>query len=88
MIPIVTAFAIAHDVDLYYRYEKVYQIRKTHVPPIFSERDQERPSMNVPEAEKSGNPFLRAIGFGDRTSRADALPKLRLRSGPKYERSL
>ncbi len=61
MIPIVTAFAIAHDVDLYYRYEKVYQIRKTHVPPIFSEGIK-RAFMNVPEAEKSGNPFLRAIG--------------------------
>jgi CRISPR-associated protein (Cas_APE2256) len=61
MIPILTAFAIAHEVDLYYRYEKVYQIRKTHVPPIFSEGIK-RAFMNVPEAEKSGNPILRAIG--------------------------
>ena len=52
MIPIVTAFAMAHEVDLYYRYEKVYQIRKTHVPRNFSEGIKAA-FQNVPESERA-----------------------------------
>ncbi len=62
MIPIVTAFAMAHGVNLYYRYEKVYQVRKTHVPETIANAIKAA-FQNVPASERVDNPILKPMGL-------------------------
>ena len=62
MIPILTAFALAHGIKLYYRYEKVYDIRSTVVPSHYREAIQ-KAAERAPAAQAPDNPIQWAMSI-------------------------
>ena len=62
MIPILTAFAMAHGIKLYYRYEKVYDIRSTIIPSDYREAIR-KAAEQVRAAQARDNPIQRAMSI-------------------------